>query len=125
MFKFLSPESLARFSAKHPWYMVGLWALILVGAFMGAGMAKTDNASESGNTEAQRAFNALERARGEAVPEETIVITSASESVDSPAYRDFVTNLAAKYAVSKASKAPLPTTRRTTRPWCRATGRAR
>jgi len=96
MFKFLSPESLARFSAKHPWYMVGLWVLILVGAFMGAGMAKTDNASESGNTEAQRAFNALERARGEAVPEETIVITSASESVDSPAYRDFVTNLAAE-----------------------------
>ncbi|HLF80043.1 MAG TPA: MMPL family transporter [Dehalococcoidia bacterium] len=94
MFSFLSPEKAARFSAKHPLYMLGIWVLIIAAAIMGAGMTRTEtNASENPKLESERALRVIERESGVEPATENIIVISDKQTVDSPAYRAFVTQL--------------------------------
>ncbi|HLG11673.1 MAG TPA: MMPL family transporter [Dehalococcoidia bacterium] len=96
MLRFLSPETIARFAARHPWYIMGLWVLIIAAAVMGAGSAKESTATAESTTQASRAEDALNAARGEQSPSETIVVSSETQTVDSPAYRAYVEELTDK-----------------------------
>ena len=93
MLKFLSPERLANTAARHPWYMVGLWVLIIAATVMGVGMTKQSNSPAESSTQASRAQDVLAAARGEEPMTETIVVASETESVDSPALQAFVQQL--------------------------------
>src|SRR5947208_6191605 len=99
MFKFLSPERAARQSARHPLIVLGLWAVLIVAALGGASVAKVShNAVDNASVESERARAAIEQAQGKEPARETVVITSRGDTVESPAYRSFVTGLAGRFA---------------------------
>ncbi|HXH22912.1 MAG TPA: MMPL family transporter [Dehalococcoidia bacterium] len=92
-----SPEGLARFSARRPWVVGGLWVLLILAAFAGAGMMRIDDSDvENKDYESERVRAALETARGEEPAAENIIVVSESRTVDSPEFRDFVTKLTAE-----------------------------
>jgi RND superfamily putative drug exporter len=94
VFSFLSPERIARKSARHPWITAGLWVLLVVAAFTGAGMQKTDStAPENKNFESQRADDILTAARGEEPASENVIVISETAKVDSQEFRAYVTGL--------------------------------
>lgn len=96
MFRFLSPERLARTSAHHPWLTLGIWVLVVVGAFAGASQLKVNNDQEIRGAESLKAQNLLEdRIRGKAPASETIVVQSDGFAVEDEAFGQFVTALAA------------------------------
>jgi hypothetical protein len=64
VFSILSPERIARQSARHPWFAAALWVLIVVAAFMGAGMTVTnDRALRTRTTSRARPHHSRRRLR--------------------------------------------------------------
>src|SRR5687767_2609815 len=62
--KYLSPEHLARFSARRPWLILALWVVLIAGSVGGMAMMKIDDSgSDSPNAESARAATALEESR--------------------------------------------------------------
>jgi len=92
MFSFLSPQRLARRSARHPWLTVGLWAVLVAAAVVSVGGMKTIDESNIRGAEYAKADDLLEDLNGETPPEETVVVQGAA-NVDDPAYRLFVGQL--------------------------------
>src|SRR6476661_7221382 len=95
MSRFLSPEKLARASAHNPWLTLGIWVLVVVGAFAGASQLKVNNDQDIRGAESLKAQNLLEdRIRGKAPASETIVVQSDGFAVEDEAFGQFVTALA-------------------------------
>ncbi len=88
----LSPESLARVSTKHPWRMVGLWAVLIVAGFMLTGAffadALTNEVRVTNDPDSSVGQALLEdRLRGETRANEAIIIQSDVITVDDPAFQ--------------------------------------
>ena len=95
-----STENLARVSATHPWKVLGIWALVLLGAFV-----MVVNFLDSGLTtkfefvnepEVKRGEKLLEEMRGPKGTSEIVVFQSAVLTVDDPEYRETVVDLTSK-----------------------------
>ncbi|HET9477496.1 MAG TPA: MMPL family transporter, partial [Dehalococcoidia bacterium] len=87
---------ITRAAARHPWRVLGLWVLLLVGAFGAAGTMNIASNTDTAGTEATEAADLIkERLREETPPEEFIVVESASSTSDDAAYAAFVDSLVA------------------------------
>ena len=85
---------MARAAARHPWKVLGLWAVLLVTAYFAAGMMKLDASPSTAGTESTRAQQLIDkRLRHETPPEEYIVVESPGTTADQPAYGAFVDKL--------------------------------
>ncbi|MBM3947027.1 MAG: MMPL family transporter, partial [SAR202 cluster bacterium] len=94
----LSPEALARGSARRPWLTVACWtAALAAAAVVVAGLlnqALTTEQNFTNNPESKRAELLLqERLRGPERVRETVIVRSPTLTVDQPAFREFVTQL--------------------------------
>ena len=97
------PESLARWSARRRWTVVGIWlALLILGVLLNAtllGDALTTEGEATGTTESERVEELLgERFSVEQVAElrveEVLLVRSdAGRAVEDPAFREFVVGL--------------------------------
>jgi uncharacterized membrane protein YdfJ with MMPL/SSD domain len=96
-----STAGLARFSSRHPWYIVGLWVILLVLAGVaatGLGDALTTEGDFTNRPESVRADDLLkERMRnGQDHPvTETVIVRSETTTVDDPAFQQVVAQTAA------------------------------
>jgi RND superfamily putative drug exporter len=94
MGSFLSPDQLARRSAQHPWITLGAWVLLIVFAVVGASRLTFDETQKMDGSDSDKAATVLERLHGGPEPvTETVVIQSATSTVDDGAYRAFVSTL--------------------------------
>jgi RND superfamily putative drug exporter len=91
----LSPNGLARASARHPWRVVATWMVLivisigLIGTFLGD--ALTTEADISANPDSKKGMNLLEeRLRGPIKANEAVIIRSSSLTVTDPAFRSYV-----------------------------------
>jgi RND superfamily putative drug exporter len=96
-----SPKDLARVSARHPWKVVGAWAVVLVASFVLIGMfmadAVTNEANVTNRPESVRGMELLEdRLRGEQPINEAVVVRSTGATVDDAAFRSYVESLHGK-----------------------------
>jgi RND superfamily putative drug exporter len=102
MARVLSTDGLARASARRPWLVVGIWAVLLVLAAISApamGDALTSSAEMLNRPEAVRAEELLEeRLRGPQPLNETLIVRSADATVDDPAFRSVVEGVTADLA---------------------------
>ena len=64
MGSFLSPDSLARRSAHHPWLTLGAWVLLIVVAVVGASRLTFDESQVMTGSDSDKATNVLEKLRG-------------------------------------------------------------
>ncbi|TAK57467.1 MAG: MMPL family transporter [Dehalococcoidia bacterium] len=95
MLSFLSPERLARSSARRPWLTLAVWAIVIV---IGAVAATTIQYKEewtSAGSESAKAQALVDQMRGETV-NETVLVQSTGATVDDPAYRAFTTDLVSR-----------------------------
>jgi RND superfamily putative drug exporter len=85
---------IARASARHPWRVFGLWALLVAVAFVAAGAMDLTASPGTAGTEATKAKDLIdERIRQETPPEEFIVIESQSATANEESYSRFVDSL--------------------------------
>ena len=94
----ISPEPIARLSARRPWIIIGLWVVLLV---IGIGLRAT--LFEDGVTaefdftnepESKRGDNLLEeKLRGPKGTREVVIVQSDTLTVDDPAFQAFVVSL--------------------------------
>ncbi|MGQ0521096.1 MAG: MMPL family transporter [Actinomycetota bacterium] len=94
----LSPQSLARASSRRPWLTVAVWVLAVVGAGAASGSllgdATTTGVAMTNNPEADRAEKLLEdRLTGPERDTEIVIVSSASATVDDPAFGAYVEGL--------------------------------
>lgn len=94
----LSTEAIASFCARHPWYVLAGW-VILVGASIGLissliNDSMTNDVSFTHNPESQRAADLLEeRLRGPEMVKEVIIVSSDTLTVDDEVFRNFATGV--------------------------------
>ena len=90
---------LARASARRPWLVIGVWALLLVLAAISApalGSALTSAAEMLNRPESVRGEELLEqRLRGPQALSETVIVRSPHATVDDPAFRQVVEQVTA------------------------------
>jgi len=94
----LSTEALARASARRPWLVVGAWSAVfavsialIFGLLSGA---LTNEFGLTGNPDSKRADNLLEqRLRGPEKVNEIVIVRSADQTVDGPAFKAFAERL--------------------------------
>jgi len=85
---------LARTAASHPWRFLGVWVLLLVGAFLLAGNLNTTDAGGVEDTEARRAIDRIEQLRGDnELTEEEFIVVEADASVGDAAFAALVTDI--------------------------------
>ena len=97
----LSPGSLARTSANHPWRTIGAWllmltlAIALIVTFLGGALTSGATGTLTNNPESMQADQLLRDRLGSAnsANGEIVVIQSSSLTVDDPAYRAYVERL--------------------------------
>ncbi len=97
----LSPGSLARAGALHPWRTIAAWLLLLVVAialtitFLGDALTSDATGTLTNNPESMQADRLLSDRLGgaDAALGEMIVVQSTSLTVDDPAYRQYVERL--------------------------------
>jgi uncharacterized membrane protein YdfJ with MMPL/SSD domain len=81
-----STEGLAGRSASAPWFVIGVWALVLVAAVVAIGAllsdALTSEVRLTNNPESERADALLEDWRGEDHSEEVVIVQSEEFTVD-------------------------------------------
>ena len=97
----LSPTSLARGSARHPWRVVGIWVVLLVTSFMLIGNflpdALTTDAKVTNNPDSAVGQKLLEdRLRGPFKANEAVIIKSDVITVDNPEFRHKVEDILGK-----------------------------
>ncbi len=100
---------LARWSAERRWRVLGAWllALVVVTAVAGAvGGVFTTEIEFTNSPESQQAKRIIERARGAEPLAETIVVRNPSLTVDDPAFRAQVTDIAAALRAQPAMVDP-------------------
>jgi RND superfamily putative drug exporter len=89
-------EKLARTSARRPWLVVGIWALIfIVGGFLGSGISDvvTTETKLSAQPDSVKGQNLIDERFGPDRPNEFVIVRSASQTVDSQEFRTFVGDL--------------------------------
>ena len=91
-------EWLAVRSSRHPWRVIGAWALLVAASVLVIvlllGDALTTEANIAGDPESKRAERLLEeRLRGTPPVREIVVVRSATLTVDDPGYEEFVREL--------------------------------
>jgi RND superfamily putative drug exporter len=88
----VSPQSLARTAARHPWAVVGAWAILLVVGLVltsGIGDVVSTEFRLYQETESERARRLIEdRLQGPEQPQELVLVHSDTQTVDDPAFRD-------------------------------------
>ena len=94
----LSTESLARASSRRPWVTVALWIVLLVVALVLTGTVLQDSLTTefafTNDPDSQKALNLLEdRLRGPKKITETVIVQSATMTVDDQGFRDKVEEL--------------------------------
>ena len=97
----LSPASLARAAANHPWRTIGAWLLMLAAAialmitFLGSALTSGATGTLTNNPESMQADQLLRERLGSAnaTNGEIVVVQSSSLTVDDLAYRDYVEGL--------------------------------
>lgn len=92
---FLSPQSLAGASSRHPWRTVAAWvALLVVVTVLGntfSGPMTGEGAGFTNNPDSQIAYDLIEEHTGEdGSARETIVFHSDTYTIDDPEFRDVV-----------------------------------
>ena len=101
----INPETLARASSRHPWRVVGVWVALIVaaGAISGAllgGVLNNDieftNQPESGR--AQDVIDQRFTQDSPAASTEYVIIESDQQSVDDPAFQEYVGELQGAFA---------------------------
>src|SRR3972149_5734257 len=99
----LSTEALARASARRPWLVVAAWvAVFAVSVALISGLlsdALTNEVGFTNNPDSKQADTLLEeRLRGPEKVNEIVIVRSADETVDAPAFKAFVEGLYADVA---------------------------
>src|SRR4030067_37782 len=99
----LSTETLAHASARRPWLVVGAWAAVFaISIALISGLlsdALTNEVGFTNNPESKRGEILLEdRLRGPEKVNEIVIVRSADETVDAPAFKSFVERLYADVA---------------------------
>src|SRR5262249_36597611 len=93
----LSPGSLARFSAGHPWMVIAVWLLLSVAAAVvvpSLGDSLTTGVDLLDDSDSVRGENLLEqRLRGPRPVIETVIVRTARLTVDAPEFRAMVERL--------------------------------
>jgi RND superfamily putative drug exporter len=97
----VSPGSLARAGALHPWRTIAAWLLMLAAAialmitFLGGALTTDATGTLTNNPESMRADRLLRDRLGGADSTfgEVVVVQSSTLTVDDPAYRQFVDQL--------------------------------
>ena len=85
---------ITRAAAKHPWRVLGAWALLVAVAFAVSGAMNASSNTETAGTEATEAKDLIrERLRAETAPEEFIVVESQTTTTDQAAFASFVDSL--------------------------------
>ena len=95
-------ERLARTSALHPWRSIGLWAVLVVlavlavGSLLGSGLTSENKfrAGEPGSVTADRLIQ--ERLSGPHKVTDFVIVRSAELTVDDPAFKAYVTDVAGR-----------------------------
>jgi RND superfamily putative drug exporter len=93
MSRFFSLENIARWSARHPWIVLGFWGLLLAGSalviVLFLGSALTTEQAFTGTPESKRADRLLEeKLRGPQRITEIVVLRSPTLTVDDPAFQE-------------------------------------
>lgn len=93
----VSPERLARGSARRPWLVVALWfVLFITGGLLASGISDVLTTEFGLDTEPEsRTADRLlqERLRGPEAAREMVIVGSESSTVDDPAFRAYVVGL--------------------------------
>jgi RND superfamily putative drug exporter len=94
----VSTEAIASFCARHPWYILAGWVLLVAGSIALISTlindSMTNDVSFTHNPESQRAADLLEdRLRGPEMVREVIILSSEDLTVDSPQFQAFVEDL--------------------------------
>ena len=85
---------IARAAARHPWRVLGLWAVLLLIAYLAAGAMTFTASPRTAGTEATRARDLIDqRLRQETPPEEYVVVESQTATADEQGYSSFVDSL--------------------------------
>jgi len=109
-----TPERLARFSTRRPWLVIGVWIVILVAGGIAAstiGGVLTTTAKSYVQTESMKADALIEQrlSHGSIPGNETIVVQSPDRTVNDPAFKALVTNIATNLRAMPADVASLTT----------------
>jgi RND superfamily putative drug exporter len=99
----ISPQTVARYSALHPWKTIGLWAVLLLAAMAVIGSllsgALTAQYSFVGKPDSQVGRDLLAQRMG--MPQkanEIVVVSSSTQAATSPAFRQEVLGLQSRIA---------------------------
>ena len=99
----ISPQTVARYSALHPWRTIGLWAVLLLAAMAVIGSllsgALTAQYSFVGKPDSQVGRDLLAQRMG--MPQkanEIVVVSSSTQAATSPAFRQEVLGLQGRIA---------------------------
>ena len=85
---------MAGFAARHPWPTLGVWLLVLVGAFMLSGSLNVTGEDGVETTDARRASALIQAATGEEPRAEEFVLVEANEGpVDEELFASVVTSI--------------------------------
>lgn len=96
MLGFISPERLARVSARRPWITVALWAALVAAAVFGARQIQFDEEQEITNSDSYEAKQLVDELRGGTDANETIVVMSLGPTVDDAAFKSYVGTLVSR-----------------------------
>ena len=84
----------AGFAARHPWPTLGVWLLVLVGAFMLSGSLNVTDEDGVETTDARRASAMIQAATGEEPRAEEFVLVEANEGpVDEELFASVVSSI--------------------------------
>ncbi len=105
MFRF-STGRLANWSARHPWIVVGVWALMLAAAaYSATGLSSALTANDMDFTNSPESVQGshliLDRLRGPEPKIETVIVRSPATTVDAPAFKAVVQRVSTKLAGMK------------------------
>jgi RND superfamily putative drug exporter len=95
----LNSATVARASARHPWWVVGIWAVVLAASaalaafFLADGL--TTDFSFTDHPESQQAADLIKGLRGPATMPEIVVVNAASSTAQDPAFSSYVASLTA------------------------------
>ncbi len=94
----ISPEALARRSARRPWTTVGIWILVLAIAFVLVASfldgALTTQFTFTNTPESQRGVDLMQELRGIPIStNEVIIVQSDRLTVDDDAFEEFAADL--------------------------------
>jgi putative drug exporter of the RND superfamily len=113
----VNPESLARASSRHPWWVLGAWVALLLAAGTVTGMLLSgvlNNDIEFTNRpESVRAQDVIEKrfeSKAAGVETEYVIVSSTTVGVDDPAFQRYVKEVQGALASARGLVAAAPVT---------------